>query len=61
MLEPQDVALRVIDEMEHQRTGELNLPALVNITWLWRGLPTYATDFLRWVSEEIASAQYSMP
>lgn len=49
MLEPHDIALRVLDQIERQQTGELNLPALVNITWIWRGIPSYGRDFLNWV------------
>lgn len=49
MLEPHDVAHKIIATIEREEQGELALPALVGITWLWRGLPSYVTDFLRWV------------
>jgi hypothetical protein len=49
MLEPHDIATRVVNQIERQQTGELCLPALVNITWIWRGLPSYGRDLLRWV------------
>ncbi|KAK9895602.1 NAD(P)-binding protein [Cystobasidium minutum MCA 4210] len=51
MLEPEDIAKRIVCNIEHQRTGEIAMPVLANITWLWRALPSYASDFLRWIAE----------
>ena len=48
--EPSDVARAIVEAIEKEQGGFICIPKPVGIAWLWKGLPSWAGDFLRWVS-----------
>merc|ERR1712093_7325 len=50
-LEPYQVAQAIVSQVEKEESAVLGLPALTNITWLWRGFPSWAQDAIKWLSE----------
>ncbi|CAD6588539.1 MAG: hypothetical protein CYPHOPRED_004428, partial [Cyphobasidiales sp. Tagirdzhanova-0007] len=53
--EPQDIARAIVDSLDREEGGILYLPKLVGVGWIWRGLPSWASDGLRWISESDSS------
>lgn len=49
LLEPHEVAKSIVDRVEAEHGGELHLPTLGNLSWLWRGLPSWARHGVKWV------------
>ena len=49
--EPSAIAEAIVATLEKEEGGILCLPKVVGIGWLWRGLPSWVSDGLRWVSE----------
>lgn len=57
LLEPHQVAKAIVDRIEAEHGGELHLPILGNLSWIWRALPSWARHAVKWVSADALTDQ----
>ena len=50
LLEPHEVAQAIVNQLERGESATICLPALVSLTWLYRGMTSWLQDFTKWVS-----------
>ena len=50
LLEPHEVAQAIVNQLEREESATICLPALVGLTWLYRGMTSWLQDFTKWVS-----------